>query len=190
LDNLAGGHETWLARFRHHIESDDSFISFRVEHPLVASFLLAFFGRADQALGALSVRADVPAAQRLALEMGELYSWLKNASPPLIDKETSGTWAEMLRVGVPMEYATKVLLGQAKRGRGKPVSNRSLVLLAVEQKRLKPRLSWMKLTGKFCPCGQANHDTKCRERLRHQAQELEDVIARLGVEKSPEFPTR
>jgi hypothetical protein len=45
---------------------------------------------------------------------------------------------------VPIEYATKVLIDHSKIGRGKPISKRSPVLLAVEQKRLNRKLSWMK----------------------------------------------
>ena len=86
---------------------------------------------------------------------------------------------EML--SIMMEQVGGVLQNRFKKGKGAPVSNRLPVLLAVELKRDNPRLSWMKLAIKFCQCGEPTHNIKCRERLRHQAQELDEMLRRLGV---------
>jgi hypothetical protein len=111
--------------------------------------------------------------------MAELWSWLKNASPPLIDKELSQTFAMLVRAGVPIEEAERTLQRSTK-GRGRPVSNRLPVLRAVEQRMLNPDLSWMRLAIMFCQCG-GRHTLQCRERIRHQAMELEEMLTRLGV---------
>lgn len=164
---------------RENIESDEGFRALRERYPLHSRLLLAFFGYADKALDAISTRGDVRSAQECVSAMGELFSWLKNVSPPLIYKELSGTWAMLVKAGVPIEQAGNILQRSAK-GRGRPVTNRLPVLQAVEQKMLNPKLSWMRLAIMFCQCGE-KHTPQCRERIRHQAMELEKMLARLGV---------
>jgi hypothetical protein len=80
-----------------------------------------------------------------------------------------------------MEQVAAYLLDHTKKGKGAPVSNRLPVLLAVEQKMLNPRLSWMQLAIRFCQCGKREHDLMCRERVRQQARELQAMLARLRV---------
>ena len=179
MDNQNSGAPLW-ERTRDKIEGDDSFAVFRTNHPLLARMVLAFFSRADGAMEAMYSR-DVEAVRKCLSEMAELYTWLFNSSAPKVDNEIAETWADMVRLGLPMEKATNFLHGHLKRGQGKPVSNRFPILLAVERKLMNPRLSWMKLAITFCACGQSKHDYGCRERIRHQAVEFDEMRKRLGV---------
>jgi hypothetical protein len=161
------------------IEQDEGFRALRERYPLQARLVLGFFGYAEKALESLTACSDVPAAQNAVFAMAELWSWLKNASPPLVDKERSETFAMLVRAGVPIEDAGKTLQ-RATKGRGRPVTNRLPVLQAVEQRMLNPKLSWMRLAVMFCQCGK-RHGPRCRERIRHQAMDLEEMLTRLGV---------
>jgi hypothetical protein len=168
-------------RSRDKIEKSAEFSQLQRQYPLQARLLLAFFSFADDAIEALITRGDVQAAQKSASAMGELFTWLKNTSAPRMDKELADLFGTLVRAGVPMERVAGVLQNRFKKGKGAPVSNRLPVLLAVEQKIHNPRLSWMRLAMKFCQCGEEAHNLKCRERLRHQAQELDEMLHRLGV---------
>ena len=95
----------------------------------------------------------------------------EHGTPP-VNEQLSELFGTLVRAGVPMEQVTSILNKRTGKRKGAPVSNRLPVLLAVEYKMLKPQLSWMRAAIKFCPCGKATHDFRCRERLRHQAMTL------------------
>jgi hypothetical protein len=163
------------------IEHSADFIQLRAEYPLQARLFLAWFSFADDAIEAMIVRHDLLAAQASVSKMAELSTWLTNTSAPKIDKRLSELLGTLVRADVPMDQVARILQGSTKKGKGAPVSNRLPVLLAYEQKKLNPQISWMKLAMRFCQCTEPRHDAKCRERIRHQAMELEEMITRLGV---------
>ncbi len=179
LDALKPGLPNWEIG-RSEIEADPSFIALRAQHPLQMDLLLAFLSFAHKALEAMVGSGNGEAAQEHVSAMTEVYSWLKGASAPVVDKELAGVFGAMLKADVPMDVAAPFLLSRTKKGKGAPVTNRLPVVLAKEYRILHPKTSWMQLAIKFCPCGKP-HDMKCRERLRHQAMEFDDMRVRLGV---------
>jgi len=162
------------------VETDEEFASFRKQYPLCARLVLGFFGYTDQALQALRIQ-DHSAAQKATAAMSELFSWIKNADPPVVDKALAEIVSGLIRAGLPTEQADIYLLAHVKKRRGRPVSNRLPVLLAFERKQVDPRVSWMRLARKYCRCGKITHDFKCRERIRIQAMELDEMLTRLRV---------
>ena len=120
--------------------------------------LLAFFSSADDALEAMIVRCDLLAAQASVSKMAELFTWLKNTSAPQVDGQLSELFATLIRAGMPMEQVAGILQNRPKKGKGAPVLNRLPVLLAVEQRKLNPQISWMQLAVKYCQCSLRKHD--------------------------------
>jgi hypothetical protein len=163
------------------IEADSAFAEFKKQHPIQARLLLGFFKHADAAVEALRNHGDIEAAKRSVAAMSELYSWLKNADPPIIDRSTAETYWELIQAGLPTEQSHKYLLAHSKRARKRPVSNRLPIVLACEEKELNPKLSWSQLAIKYCNCGKSQHDFQCRERIRVPAYDLKDMLNRLGV---------
>lgn len=174
------GGEPLKPRTRERIERDESFVALKALYPLQACLLLTFFDRADDALEAISARGNVQAAEQAASDMAEIFTWLKNAPAPLIDRELAELFSTLVRAGVPMETINPILQNRVKRGKGAPVTNRLPVLRAVEYQSLHPKTSWMQLAMKFCECGKGEHDDKCRGRIRSQARELDEMLDRLG----------
>jgi len=173
-----------LKHSRYEIERNAEFAQLRAQFPLQAYLLLTFFSFAADALEALSLRGDIQAAQSSVIKMEDVFTWLKNTSAPLIDKELADLFGILVRADMPMEQVAGVLLKRSKKGKGAPVSNRLPVLQAVEHQMQHPEMSWMRLANKFCQCGKQKHDLKCRDRLRLQAKKLNERLAAWGVDKS------
>ena len=183
--------EEWLReRIRDRAERQPDFAEWRTSHPLQAEIWLAFCGYADSAFESMLIHPDADAFQRSTAAMAELATWLTNSSPQLHDN-VQETFQQFLDAGFPAEYAFALSQVRPKKRRGRPVSNRRPVLLAVEQKILFPHLSWMTLATEVCPCRKGAHDLQCRDRLRIQAMELDEMLTRLGVKNNQaDFPTR
>jgi len=178
---LGFSREEWLRqRIRDGAERQPGFSGWRTEHPLQARIWLAYCGYADSAFESMFMGWDVDAFQRSASAMAELASWLTNVSPQ-IEENLQETFRQFLNAGVPAEHAFALSQVRPKKRRGRPVSNRLPVLLAAEHQLLHPKLSWMRLAMKFCPCREPRHSLKCRNRLRIQARALKEMLTRLGV---------
>ena len=120
--------------------------------------------------------------------MKELVSWYGEAHNA--NETSSETVERLVHEGFDLKRALDLSAKLSKRARGRPVSNRGPVLLAVEQRLLHPELSWMKLAIRFCQCGQSHHNEMCKQRIRQQAMKVEKMLTRLGVEKSSDFSTQ
>jgi len=184
--------EEWLReRIRDRAERQPGLAAWRAAHPLQAEIWLAFCGYADSAFESMLIHRDADTFERSTAAMAELSTWLTNSSPQP-GESAEETFRQFLSAGMPAEYAFALTQVRPKKRRGRPVSNRRPVLLAVEQKTLCPQLSWMTLATEYCQCRKRSHDNvRCRDRLRIQAMELDEMLTRLGVQKNhAEFSTQ
>ena len=172
--------EEWLQeRIRDRAERQPEFAAWRKEHPLQACIWLAFCGYADAAFEANLSNLDTAAARHAAVGMSELASWLITPGAPC-DFDAGEKFRDLLAQGLSPELAFELSRFPPQKKRGRPVSNRRAVLLAVEDRLRDPNLSWMQLAIKHCKCGEAKHTDHCKQRIRIQAIELKAMLKRLG----------
>lgn len=171
--------EDWLQeRFRNRVARAPGFSQWSQQHPIRSRVWLGFCRYADLAFESALCCWDVGEFNRHALAMSELASWLTNAKSPT---ETSiQSFRQYIEAGLTPEQAHELASCRQAKRRGRPITARSWVLETYEQRVLNPRLSWMQLAIKFCPC-RNEHTVRCRERLRQQAIQLETMLTRLGV---------
>ncbi len=146
-------------------------------HPLEAQLIRAMVARTD---AALQCTRDQSRFLPILNEIVELMGWLSDDEPPPSETELALSFQQNQNAGWTVEHSIQYLDLQRKRRRGRPRSKRRLALFALEERQLEG-LSWMKLANKFCPCSLRPHDERCRERLRHQVKQLQEMLARLGV---------
>jgi hypothetical protein len=182
--------EDWLReRFRDRAERQPEFAEWRLAHPLQAAIWLSFCGYADAAVESVLVSWDPEGLKRSAAAMSELSTWLTNNCAQT-QESLHDTFLQLLNAGLSPEQAFELAQPlRPKKRKGRPVSNRRPVLLAIEHQLLNPPVSWMQLALKSCQCGKQKHDTACRNRLRVQAGNLKKMLTRLGVKINPaDFP--
>jgi hypothetical protein len=56
-----------------------------------------------------------------------------------------------------------------------------LTIQALELKLQDPKLSWMQLTMKLCPCEKKNHDFQCREVIRREVGNLKKLLTKYNL---------
>jgi len=178
--HVEAGPQQW-ERSSSKIEHAAEFIQLREKYPLQARLFLALFTFADDAIECMIERHDALAARESVKKMAEVSTWLNNTSAPRVDEQLAELFGTLVRADVPMDQVASILQRSTKKGKGAPVSNRLPVLLAYEQRKVNPRMSWMKLAVKFCQCAEPKHDARCRERIRRQAMKLDEMLTRLGV---------
>jgi len=103
----------------------------------------------------------MPSAKLLA-DIGEIYDWLRHPDP-----HPSESYLHMQRKWI-------------KRPRGRQSTRRPFALLACEAKQADPKVSWMVLARKLCPCGKERHDAGCRDNLRQGVMLLKKMMKSWG----------
>jgi hypothetical protein len=177
--------EDWFKeRFRDRAERQEGFAHWRVDHPLQARVWLGYCGYADSAFEAMFTARDVEAFKRSASAMSELASWVSDDRLQAVGN-IDEIFQEYLRAGLPVQHAIDLAQKPGKKKRGRPVSNRWPIMLALEHwMQIKDTqdhdLSWMQLAIRFCRCGK-QHNERCRNRLRQQVMVLERKLLDLGV---------
>lgn len=98
---------------------------------------------------------------------------------PMLSRENLEAGLKRLGQLVSPQEVQQAYYAAGDFGKGRPVVRRYIAAAALEAKRADPRLTRSELARKFCPCGKARHDQKCRERLRRDLQRLSALIRQI-----------
>jgi len=161
------------------LDSTPGFQALAQSNPLQYRIVRAAINRLD-----LAFQSSIQVSEwiRFCSEFEELASWLGDQPNPPSRADILRTYRELKSsFSWPDDLAERYVTELERKERGRPRSNRRVVMLALEQRELNPTLSWMQLTIRFCACGKDMHDMRCRERIRQMALNLKRTLDRLGV---------
>ena len=149
------------------------------ESPIAARFLKAILVRMDLLVSPLAIDAEW---LRIAGEISELCSYFF-ASPA--HRPTGSALMEELdkltRYGWNAELKAAYLAVAQQGRRGRPETDRDLVLSVLEMKERKPQMSWRKIAIDHCRCGAASHGKACADRIRIRTITLQKRMRALGA---------
>ena len=161
------------------LERDSAFAALAAAHPLEARIIRAALSRVESAIQNPINQAEFT---RLLAESAEIFSWLSDKESVATGADIEHSLLENIKAGWPTSMALEYERVQRIRPRRGPRSHRRRILHALETKQMNPKLSWMRLAARFCPCPNPTHSARCRDLVRKRTVALKEMLDRLGVE--------